>query len=57
MKHTRIPALLFVAALGIVGCGDDGTAPDDNVTPADVELEEPVPAESVEGDNAELEEE
>ena len=44
----RIPALIFVAALGIVGCSNDGEAPDDNVTPAPAEPEEPVPAETPE---------
>ena len=48
MKHTRIPAIIFVAALGIVGCSNDGGAPDDNVTPAPYEPEEPVPAETPE---------
>jgi PBP1b-binding outer membrane lipoprotein LpoB len=48
MKHARIPALIFVAALGIVGCSNDGEAPDDNVTPAPAEPEEPVPAETPE---------
>lgn len=48
MKHKRIPALIFVAALGIVGCSNDGTAPDDNVTPAPYEPEEPVPADTPE---------
>lgn len=55
MKHTRIPALFFAASLALVGCSNSGEAPDDNVTPAPYEPEEPVPAETLNEDTGESE--
>ena len=54
MKHMRIPTLLFAAGLAIVGCTTT-EAPDDNVTPAPYEPEEPVPAETLNEDTGESE--